>query len=162
MMLGSSLWIAIRFLRFSIPSSVNAIPPSPPTPTTHSWPSSGSISSATSNSHSSSSPSISATWPRVNTWLTLLTCPIKPPASQGFAVEQSSNSKATAHRACEWGVRQCERAHRRARPEGRRRSPLTRGGSHALVSGSDNSNVRVLPLGEQRPAGYVKDVLKDG
>ncbi|MCK1319019.1 hypothetical protein [Bradyrhizobium sp. 23] len=50
MMLGVSLWIAISYLRFSIPSSVNAITPSSPTPTTHSWPSSLSISSATSNS----------------------------------------------------------------------------------------------------------------
>src|ERR1700756_1476165 len=70
MMLGVSLGIAISSLRFSIPSSVNAITPSSPTPTTHSWPSSVSISSATSNSHSSSSPSIPATWLRVNTWLT--------------------------------------------------------------------------------------------
>jgi hypothetical protein len=34
--------------------------------------------------------------------------------------------------------------------------------SHALVSASDNSSVRVLPLGEDWPVREVKGILKDG
>ena len=33
--------------------------------------------------------------------------------------------------------------------------------SHALVSGDDNSSVRVLPVGEKWPVGQVRTVLKD-
>jgi hypothetical protein len=34
--------------------------------------------------------------------------------------------------------------------------------SHALVSESDSSSVRVLPQGEKWPLKEVKDALKDG
>jgi hypothetical protein len=34
--------------------------------------------------------------------------------------------------------------------------------SHALVSASDNSRVRVIPAGESWPVGAVKRQLKDG
>jgi hypothetical protein len=34
--------------------------------------------------------------------------------------------------------------------------------SHALVSASDNSSVRVLPVGEHWPVREVKGILKDG
>jgi hypothetical protein len=34
--------------------------------------------------------------------------------------------------------------------------------SHALVSESDNSRVRVIPENEQWPVGEVKSILKDG
>jgi hypothetical protein len=33
--------------------------------------------------------------------------------------------------------------------------------SHALVSGDDNSSVRVLPVGEKWPVDQVRAVLKD-
>lgn len=33
--------------------------------------------------------------------------------------------------------------------------------SHALVSGSDNSSVRVIPVGEKWPVAQVRIVLKD-
>ena len=33
--------------------------------------------------------------------------------------------------------------------------------SHALVSGDDNSSVRVSPVGEKWPVGQVRTVLKD-
>jgi hypothetical protein len=34
--------------------------------------------------------------------------------------------------------------------------------SHALVSASDNSSVRVIPAGEQWPVRTVRGILKDG
>src|SRR5438128_1522196 len=71
MMLGVSLGLDQLFFEVLDPVSGERHHPALTDADDYSWPSSVSISSATSNSQSSSLPSISATWLRVNTWLTL-------------------------------------------------------------------------------------------